>query len=55
MIALPGDDALARSRRLPSQWDAAIGRMMASAPLSIRIDLDPAPLPVSRGSARPAI
>jgi hypothetical protein len=26
---------------LPYQWDAAIGRMMASAPLTIRIDLDP--------------
>ena len=42
-IALPGDDALARSRTLPYQWDAAIGRMMASAPLTIRIDLDSAP------------
>ena len=43
VIALPGDDALARSRTLPWQWDTAIGRMMASAPLTIRIDLDPAP------------
>jgi hypothetical protein len=42
-IALPGDEALARSRTLPYQWDAAIGRMMASAPLTIRIDLDSAP------------
>jgi hypothetical protein len=42
---LLGDDALARSRTLPYQWDAAIGRMMASAPLTIRIDLDPAPEP----------
>jgi hypothetical protein len=41
-IAL-GDDALARSRTLPYQWDATIGRMMASAPLTIRIDLDSAP------------
>jgi deazaflavin-dependent oxidoreductase (nitroreductase family) len=41
-VVLPGDDALARSRALPYQWDAAIGRMMASAPLTIRIDLDPA-------------
>lgn len=40
---LPGDDAVARSRTLPHQWDAAIGRAMASAPLTIRIDLDPAP------------
>jgi hypothetical protein len=42
---LPGDDAVARSRTLPYQWDAAIGRMMASAPLTIRIDLDPEPEP----------
>jgi deazaflavin-dependent oxidoreductase (nitroreductase family) len=41
-VVLPADDALARSRTLPYQWDAAIGRMMASAPLTIRIDLDPA-------------
>ena len=40
---LAEDDAAARSRTLPYQWDAAIGRMMASAPLTIRIDLDPAP------------
>jgi len=39
---LPGDDAIARSRTLPYQWDATIGRAMASAPLTIRIDLDPA-------------
>jgi deazaflavin-dependent oxidoreductase (nitroreductase family) len=39
---LPGDDPRARTRTLPYQWDAAIGRMMASAPLTIRIDLDPA-------------
>jgi len=42
-VVLSGDDAIARSRSLPYQWDAAIGRMMASAPLTIRIDLDPAP------------
>jgi hypothetical protein len=35
----------ARSRTLPCQWDAAIGRIMASAPLTIRINLDPAPGP----------
>lgn len=40
---LPEDDSAARSRQLPFQWDAAVGRMMASAPLTIRIDLDPAP------------
>jgi hypothetical protein len=34
-----------RSRTLPYQWDAAIGRMMASAPMTIRIDLDPVPHP----------
>jgi len=38
---MPDDDPCLRSRTLPYQWDAAIGRMMASAPLSIRIDLDP--------------
>jgi deazaflavin-dependent oxidoreductase (nitroreductase family) len=39
---LPDDDPIARSRRHPHQWDAAIGRLMGSAPLTIRIDLDPA-------------
>lgn len=37
---LPDDDAAARSRTLPYKWDAAIGRLMASRPLTIRIDLD---------------
>lgn len=37
---LPDDDAIARSRTLPHQWDRVIGRAMASAPLTIRIDLD---------------
>ena len=46
-VLLPGDDIAARSRTLPFQWDAAIGRMMASAPLTVRIDLDPEP---GRGS-----
>src|SRR5215469_10697979 len=41
-VVLPGDDPVARSRTLPYQWDAAIGRLMASTPLTIRIDLDPA-------------
>jgi deazaflavin-dependent oxidoreductase (nitroreductase family) len=36
------DDPHARSRLLPYRWDAAIGRLMASAPLTVRIDLDPA-------------
>ncbi len=37
---LPDDDTGARSRTLPYRWDAAIGRAMASQPLTIRIDLD---------------
>jgi deazaflavin-dependent oxidoreductase (nitroreductase family) len=41
-VVLPEDDAAARSRTLPYQWDAALGRLMASSPLTIRIDLDPA-------------
>jgi deazaflavin-dependent oxidoreductase (nitroreductase family) len=40
-VPLPGDDTEARSRTLPYRWDAAIGRLMASEPLTIRIDLDP--------------
>jgi deazaflavin-dependent oxidoreductase (nitroreductase family) len=39
-VALPDDDTVARSRSLPYGWDAAIGRMMATTPLTIRIDLD---------------
>jgi deazaflavin-dependent oxidoreductase (nitroreductase family) len=42
-VVLPGDDVAARSRTLPHQWDAAVGRLMASAPLTVRIDLDPVP------------
>ncbi len=42
-VVLPGDDPAVRSRMLPYQWDAAIGMTMASAPLTIRIDLDPEP------------
>jgi deazaflavin-dependent oxidoreductase (nitroreductase family) len=38
-ILLPGDDPIARSRTLRYQWDAALGRMMATTPLTIRIDL----------------
>jgi hypothetical protein len=40
-VVLPDDDAVARSRTLPHQWDAALGRLMASSPLTVRIDLDP--------------
>jgi deazaflavin-dependent oxidoreductase (nitroreductase family) len=39
-VVLPDDDAIARSLTLPYQWDAALGRLMASSPLTIRIDLD---------------
>ena len=41
-VVMADDDPRARSRTLPHQWDAAVGRLMASAPLTIRIDLDPA-------------
>lgn len=37
---MPEDDVDARSRALPYQWDAAIGRAIATTPLTIRIDLD---------------
>ncbi len=37
---LPDDDTTARSRTLPYRWDAAIGRAMATTPMTIRIDLD---------------
>ena len=36
---LDDDDTDARSRSLPHQVDAAIGRMMATQPLTVRIDL----------------
>jgi deazaflavin-dependent oxidoreductase (nitroreductase family) len=38
---LPDDDPDARSRTLPYAWDAALGRLMATTPLTIRIDLTP--------------
>jgi deazaflavin-dependent oxidoreductase (nitroreductase family) len=40
-VPLPEDDPVARSRTLRYQWDAALGRAMATTPLTIRIDLDP--------------
>jgi deazaflavin-dependent oxidoreductase (nitroreductase family) len=40
-VVLPDDDVDARSRALPYRWDAAIGRLMASAPITIRINLEP--------------
>jgi hypothetical protein len=39
-LLLADDDPVARSRTVPYQWDAAIGRVMASAALTIRIGLD---------------
>jgi deazaflavin-dependent oxidoreductase (nitroreductase family) len=40
-VPVPDDSPQARSRTLPYRWDAAIGRLMASTPLTVRIDLDP--------------
>ena len=40
---LPDDDVDARSRTLPYQWDARFGRVIATTPMTIRIDLDRAP------------
>jgi deazaflavin-dependent oxidoreductase (nitroreductase family) len=37
---LDGDDTGARSRTLPHRMDAALGRLMATEPLTVRIDLD---------------
>jgi deazaflavin-dependent oxidoreductase (nitroreductase family) len=42
-VLLTDDDPTARSRTLPYRWDAMIGRLMASDPLTIRIDLEPGP------------
>ena len=41
--SLPGDDTQQRARALPYRWDAAIGRALATTPLTVRIDLDPSP------------
>lgn len=38
-VLLPDDDPGARSRTLPYRLDAALGRAMATTPLTIRIDL----------------
>lgn len=40
-VLLPEDDIAARSRTLPYKWDAALGRAIATRPVTIRIDLDP--------------
>lgn len=37
---MPEDDAALRSRTLPYQWDAALGRAIATTPLTVRVDLD---------------
>lgn len=44
-VVLPDDDVAARSRTLPYKWDAALGRAIATRPLTIRIDLDPVSSP----------
>ena len=36
---MPDDDTAQRSRTLPYQWDAAVGRAIATTPLTVRIDL----------------
>jgi deazaflavin-dependent oxidoreductase (nitroreductase family) len=39
-VVLTDDDAEARSRTLRYQWDAALGRAIATTPLTVRVDLD---------------
>ena len=39
-VILPDDDPTMRSRTLPHQWDKRFGLIIASEPLTIRIDLD---------------
>lgn len=39
---MPDDDAAQRSRALPYQWDAAIGRAIATTPLTVRVDMEQA-------------
>ena len=39
-VLMPEDDPGLRSRTLPYRWDAAIGRAIATRPLTVRIDLD---------------
>jgi hypothetical protein len=41
-VLLPDDATDSRARTPTYHWDAAIGRMMATRPLIIRIDLTPA-------------
>lgn len=37
---MPADDTARRSRTLPYQWDAAVGRAIATTPLTVRVDLE---------------
>ena len=39
-VVLADDDPTARSRTLRYQWDAALGRAIATTPLTVRVDLD---------------
>lgn len=39
-VLMPEDDTRERSRALPHQWDAAIGRAIATTPLTVKIDLN---------------
>jgi deazaflavin-dependent oxidoreductase (nitroreductase family) len=48
---VPEDDVAARSRTVPYQWDAALGRLMATTPITIDIDIDDADADAGR---RPA-
>jgi hypothetical protein len=38
---MPEDDPGKRSRTLPYRWDAAVGRAIATTPLTVRVDLQP--------------
>jgi deazaflavin-dependent oxidoreductase (nitroreductase family) len=40
-VILPDDDVVARAKAHPHRLDAALGRLIASTPLTVRIDLDP--------------
>jgi deazaflavin-dependent oxidoreductase (nitroreductase family) len=40
-VVLPDDDPVARTRSHPYPVDAALGRLIATTPLTVRIDLDP--------------
>jgi hypothetical protein len=35
------DDPGKRSQTLPYRWDAAVGRAIATTPLTVRVDLQP--------------